>query len=170
MAGMTRMMGYWIDLDNPYKTLTNDYIETVWWILNDFYKKGLIYKGHKISALLPQLRYTALQSWSSSGIPGNGRSVCLHKNSKWKMKRILILSLDHYTVDTYLECCSCCSSGCSLCEDQAQWWIPYSGKSPFGSYRRGIWNSGGIYRKKIWNTKNMNSFSRSLFPKKKLSM
>ena len=50
---MTRMMGYWIDLDNPYKTLTNDYIETVWWILNDFYKKGLIYKGHKIVPYCP---------------------------------------------------------------------------------------------------------------------
>ncbi len=50
---MTRMMGYWIDLDNPYVTLTNDYIETVWWILNDFYKKGLIYKGHKIVPYCP---------------------------------------------------------------------------------------------------------------------
>jgi isoleucyl-tRNA synthetase len=50
---MTRMMGYWIDMDNPYKTLSNDYIETVWWILNDFYKKGLIYKGHKIVPYCP---------------------------------------------------------------------------------------------------------------------
>ena len=50
---MTGMMGYWIDLDNPYKTLSNDYIETVWWILNDFYKKGLIYKGHKIVPYCP---------------------------------------------------------------------------------------------------------------------
>jgi isoleucyl-tRNA synthetase len=50
---MTREMGYWIDLDDPYITLKNDYIETVWWILNDFYKKGLIYKGHKIVPYCP---------------------------------------------------------------------------------------------------------------------
>ena len=50
---MTKEMGYWIDLDNPYITLENDYIETVWWILNDFFKKGLIYKGHKIVPYCP---------------------------------------------------------------------------------------------------------------------
>ncbi len=50
---MTKEMGYWLDMDNPYITLKNDYIETVWWILNDFYKKGLIYKGHKIVPYCP---------------------------------------------------------------------------------------------------------------------
>ncbi len=50
---MTKEMGYWIDLDDPYITLENDYIETVWWILNDFFKKGLIYKGHKIVPYCP---------------------------------------------------------------------------------------------------------------------
>ncbi len=50
---MTEKMGYWIDLENPYITLTNDYIETVWWILNEFYKKSLIYKGHKIVPYCP---------------------------------------------------------------------------------------------------------------------
>ncbi len=50
---MTKEMGYWIDLDNPYITLQNDYIETVWWILNDFFKKDLIYKGHKIVPYCP---------------------------------------------------------------------------------------------------------------------
>jgi isoleucyl-tRNA synthetase len=50
---MTKEMGYWIDLENPYITLENNYIETVWWILNDFYKKGLIYKGHKIVPYCP---------------------------------------------------------------------------------------------------------------------
>ena len=50
---MTVNMGYWLDLENPYITLTNDYIETVWWILNNFYKKGLIYKGHKIVPYCP---------------------------------------------------------------------------------------------------------------------
>ena len=45
---MTERMAYLIDLDNPYITLDNDYIESVWWILDKFHKEGLIYEGHKI--------------------------------------------------------------------------------------------------------------------------
>ena len=50
---MTKTMGYWIDLDNPYITLDNNYIETVWWILKQFFDKGLIFKGHKIVPYCP---------------------------------------------------------------------------------------------------------------------
>lgn len=50
---MTRLMAYWIDLDNPYITLDNNYIESVWWILNDFFKRDLIYKAHKIVPYCP---------------------------------------------------------------------------------------------------------------------
>lgn len=45
---MTERMAYLIDIDNPYITLENDYIESVWWILNKFFKEGYIYEGHKI--------------------------------------------------------------------------------------------------------------------------
>ena len=45
---MTQRMAYEIDLDHPYITLDNDYIESIWWILDKFYKEGLIYEGHKI--------------------------------------------------------------------------------------------------------------------------
>ncbi len=50
---MTKTMGYWVDLENPYITLDNKYIESVWWILNQFFKKDLIYKGHKIVPYCP---------------------------------------------------------------------------------------------------------------------
>jgi len=50
---MTELMGYWIDLDDPYITLSNNYIESVWWILNDFFNRGLIYKAHKIVPYCP---------------------------------------------------------------------------------------------------------------------
>ncbi|PID29290.1 MAG: isoleucine--tRNA ligase [Candidatus Cloacimonadota bacterium] len=50
---MTKTMGYWIDLENPYITLDNNYIESVWWLLNQFWKKDLIYKGHKIVPYCP---------------------------------------------------------------------------------------------------------------------
>ena len=50
---MTELMGYWIDLDHPYITLENNYIESVWYILNDFFQRGLIYKAHKIVPYCP---------------------------------------------------------------------------------------------------------------------
>ena len=45
---MTERIGYWIDLDDPYITLDNDYIESVWWILKKYFDAGLVYEGHKI--------------------------------------------------------------------------------------------------------------------------
>lgn len=45
---MTTRMGYWIDLNSAYVTLTNDYIESVWWALKTLFDKGLIYKDYKI--------------------------------------------------------------------------------------------------------------------------
>lgn len=45
---MTREMGYFIDMNDPYITFDNNYIETEWWILKQFFDKGLIYEGHKI--------------------------------------------------------------------------------------------------------------------------
>lgn len=51
---MTKRMGYLIDLDNPYITLDNHFIETGWWILKEFFKEGLIYEGHKILPYCPR--------------------------------------------------------------------------------------------------------------------
>lgn len=51
---MTKRMGYSIDLDNPYITLDNNYIESVWWILDKFFKEGFIYEGHKILPYCPR--------------------------------------------------------------------------------------------------------------------
>lgn len=51
---MTKRMGYLVDMDHPYITLDNDYIETGWWILKEFHKKGMIYEGHKILPYCPR--------------------------------------------------------------------------------------------------------------------
>lgn len=51
---MSERMGYLVDLDHPYVTLENDYIETGWWILKEFHKAGLIYEGHKILPYCPR--------------------------------------------------------------------------------------------------------------------
>ncbi|MCK9212104.1 MAG: isoleucine--tRNA ligase [Ignavibacteriaceae bacterium] len=50
---LTERMGYWINLDDAYITCTNDYIESVWWALSEYVKKGLIYKGFKIVPQCP---------------------------------------------------------------------------------------------------------------------
>lgn len=50
---LTQKMGYWVDLDNPYVTFENNYIESVWWILKELYKKDLLYKGYKIQPYSP---------------------------------------------------------------------------------------------------------------------
>ena len=50
---MTRKMGYWVDMDDPYITCDNRYIETLWYLLKDIYKKGLLYKGYSIQPYSP---------------------------------------------------------------------------------------------------------------------
>ena len=50
---ITRKMGYWVDLDNPYVTYENDYIESVWWLLGQLYNKNLLYKGLTIQPYSP---------------------------------------------------------------------------------------------------------------------
>ncbi|MFO7654428.1 MAG: isoleucine--tRNA ligase [Candidatus Krumholzibacteriia bacterium] len=49
----TELLGYWVDLDDPYITYTDDYIETVWWILARFHAEGLLYRGHKVVPFCP---------------------------------------------------------------------------------------------------------------------
>ena len=50
---LTHKMGYWVDLDNPYITYDNRYIETLWWLLQQLYKKDLLYKGYTIQPYSP---------------------------------------------------------------------------------------------------------------------
>ena len=50
---LTRQMGYWINMDDPYITYDNKYIETLWWMLKELYKKGLLYKGYTIQPYSP---------------------------------------------------------------------------------------------------------------------
>lgn len=45
---LTRRIGFWLDMDKPYVTLENDYIESVWWSLKQAWEKKLLYKGHKV--------------------------------------------------------------------------------------------------------------------------
>ncbi len=50
---ITNKMGYWVDMENPYITYDSKYIETLWWLLKEMYKKGLLYKGYTIQPYSP---------------------------------------------------------------------------------------------------------------------
>lgn len=51
---LTDRMGYWVDLSDPYVTFENNYIESVWWALRQYFDKGMIYKGYKIQPYCPR--------------------------------------------------------------------------------------------------------------------
>ena len=51
---MTDQIGYWVDMEKPYVTYHNSYIESVWWALNQLWEKGLLYKGHKVMPYCPR--------------------------------------------------------------------------------------------------------------------
>jgi len=58
---MTRRIGFWLDLDNPYVTYENEYIESLWWVIKQIWDKGLLYQGHKVVPHCPRCG-TALSS------------------------------------------------------------------------------------------------------------
>jgi len=70
---LTKRMGYWIDLDKAYITCTNDYVESVWWALKQYFDKGLIYKGFKVVPQSPTIE-TPLSS-HELGLPGGYKEV-----------------------------------------------------------------------------------------------
>jgi len=51
---LTEKMGYWVDLEDPYITYKNEYIESLWWILKKFYEKGYLYKGYTVQPYSPK--------------------------------------------------------------------------------------------------------------------
>lgn len=70
---ITRKMGYWVDLEHPYITFENEYIETVWWLLKRLYDKDLLYKGYTIQPYSPAAG-TGLSSHELN-LPGCYREV-----------------------------------------------------------------------------------------------
>ena len=104
---LTRQMGYWVDLSNPYITFTNEYIETLWFLLKDLYNKGLLYKGYTIQPYSPAAG-TGLSSHELN-MPGCYRDVkdltCVAmfklKIESEKLKDIFKLQTSNPTLQTY---------------------------------------------------------------------
>jgi isoleucyl-tRNA synthetase len=70
---LTRKIGYWVDMDDPYVTYENKYIESVWWLLKNLFDKGLLYKGYTIQPYSPKAG-TGLSSHELNQ-PGTYRDV-----------------------------------------------------------------------------------------------
>lgn len=92
---ITRQMGYWVDLQNPYVTFENDYIETLWWCLSELYKKGYLYESVSIQPYSPAAG-TGLSSHELNQ-PGTYKDVKdtsavamfrVVKNEKLKIKQV----------------------------------------------------------------------------------
>jgi isoleucyl-tRNA synthetase len=51
---ITERLGYWLDMQHPYRTLDNSYVESCWWIIKQLWDKGLIYRGYKVTPVCPR--------------------------------------------------------------------------------------------------------------------
>ena len=54
LAALTERIGYWVDLDDAYRTLDSTYVESVWWALRRIWDKDLLYEGHKVVPYCPR--------------------------------------------------------------------------------------------------------------------
>jgi len=95
---LTELMGYWIDLDNPYITYESKYIESLWWSLKELYNKSLLYKGYTIQPFSPAAG-TALSSHELN-LPGCYRDikditgVAMFKVKRYKDSEFLFKDVD----------------------------------------------------------------------------
>lgn len=88
---MSDRIGFWVDMDNPYVTYHNDYIESEWWALKEIWKKGLLYKGHKVVPYCPRCG-TALSSHEVSQGYKDVKETSIYVKFKLKNKNKYMLA------------------------------------------------------------------------------
>mgnify|MGYP004440733257 CR=1 FL=1 len=114
---LTHKMGYWVDMTDPYITYDNRYIETLWWLLKQLYKKGLLYKGYTIQPYSPAAG-TGLSSHELNQ-PGcyrdeigrahdHGGTVQdeASETGNGRVGNSLLPGMDHYSVDVAQQHCA----------------------------------------------------------------
>ncbi|MBR3152894.1 MAG: isoleucine--tRNA ligase [Clostridia bacterium] len=103
---MSNKVGYWVDMDNPYVTYHNDYIESVWWALKELWNKDLLFEGHKVMPYCPRCG-TALSSHEvAQGYKDVKDTTCI---AKFKLvgedKYILAWTTTPWTLPSNLALC-----------------------------------------------------------------
>lgn len=104
---LTEAIGYWTDLDHPYVTLTNDYIESVWHILSTIHNKGLLYRGHRVSPYCPCCQTTLSSHEVAQGYEdvkdlsatvafplANGESILAWTTTPWTLPANVALAVN----------------------------------------------------------------------------
>ena len=74
---LTERIGFWIDLDDAYVTLANEYIESVWWALRQIWDKDLLYEGHKVVPYCPRCGTALSEPRGGARLPRRGRPLDL---------------------------------------------------------------------------------------------
>ena len=79
---MTERMGYWVDHDHAYRTMSPEYIESVWWALKRIYDKGLLVEDYRVAPYCPRCGTDALRPRGGAGLRGRSptrRSTCAYR-------------------------------------------------------------------------------------------
>ena len=102
---MTNQIGYWVDMENPYVTYHNEYIESIWWAVKQMWDKNLIYQGHKVMPYCPRCG-TALSSHEvAQGYKDVNDMTCVAKFKIDKNKYILAWTTTPWTLPSNLALC-----------------------------------------------------------------
>ncbi len=136
---MTERIGMWLDLDDAYMTMTDDYIESVWWILSRVLQKRPAVRGAQSSSLLPALRHGPLLARGGLRVPTGDRplGVCAlppagprrHPRDTRRSAREPV-GLDHHTLDAHLQRGRGGGSEHPLCAGQVRRRVFHSGRRP----------------------------------------
>ena len=89
---LTERIGFWIDLDDPYVTLDDDYIESVWWSLRRLWDSGRALRGPQGRPLLPALRHRALLARGRARLRGRRGPLDIHQDSAASTRGFLALT------------------------------------------------------------------------------
>ena len=91
---MTKRIGYWIDMEHPYITMDNDYIESCWWIIKQLWNKGLIYQGYKVAPHCPRCGTSLSSHEVSLGYRDDTEDPSIYIKFKIKPSSVATTALD----------------------------------------------------------------------------
>jgi len=108
---MTERMGFWVDFDQAYWTMSSEYVESVWWSLAQIWKKGLLVQDHRVAPYCPRCGTGLSDHELAQGYENiTDQSVYVKfpitSGPLEKLERI-VSSLDHYPMDSGLQHCDC---------------------------------------------------------------
>ncbi len=92
-------VGFWVDMEHPYVTYDNNFIESEWWALKEIFKKGLLYKGFKIVPYCPRCGTPLSSHEVAQGYKTVKKKSAIAKFSRRKDERHILLSMDNNTLD-----------------------------------------------------------------------